>query len=67
MARRQVGVVITPQVANGVIVVVTVVWVGSFVLSIVLPDYRADPEINVIFMGLVGGALALKRRKSRGR
>jgi hypothetical protein len=59
--------VINLKVANGVIIVVTAVWVVSFVVSIVWPDYRADPQINVIFMGLVGGALAVKRRKSKER
>jgi hypothetical protein len=55
--------VITPKIANAVIVVVTVVWVCSFVVSILVPEYRADPQINVIFMGIVGGSLALKARK----
>jgi hypothetical protein len=57
--------VITPRIANGVIIVVTVVWVGSFVVSIFIPEYRADPQINVIFMGIVGGSLALKMRKPK--
>lgn len=56
---------ISPRIANVVIVVVTLVWVCSFVLSIVLPAYRADPQINVIFMGLVGGSLALKSRRPK--
>lgn len=54
---------ITAKIANGVIVVVTMVWVCSFVVSILVPEYRADPQINVIFMGIVGGSLALKARK----
>jgi hypothetical protein len=58
--------VITPQVANGVIIVVTVVWAVSFVVPIVSPGYRADPQVNAIFMGLVGGALALKSRSQEG-
>jgi len=55
--------VVTPRIANAVIVVVTIVWVCSFVLSVVVPEYRADPQISVIFMGIVGGSLALKARK----
>lgn len=55
--------VITPKVANGVIVVVTIVWVCSFIVSVAIPAYRTDPQINVIFMGIVGGSLALKTRK----
>ncbi len=54
---------VTPRIANAVIVVVTIVWVCSFVLSVVVPEYRADPQISVIFMGIVGGSLALKARK----
>lgn len=56
---------ISPRVANAVIIVVTLVWVSSFVLSIIAPEYRADPQINVIFMGLVGGSLALKSRRPK--
>lgn len=54
---------ITPRIANAVIVVVTIVWVCSFVVSIVIPEYRADPQITVVFMSVVGGSLALKSRK----
>lgn len=54
---------ITPRIANAIVVVVTIVWVCAFVASIVVPEYRADPQINVIFMGIVGGSLALKFRK----
>lgn len=56
---------ISPRIANAVIIVVTVVWVCSFVISVVVPEYRADPQINVIFMGIVGGSLALKSRKAK--
>lgn len=56
---------ISPKIANAVIVVVTIVWVCSFVISVVVPAYRADPQINVIFMGIVGGSLALKSRKPK--
>lgn len=54
---------INPRIANAVIVVVTIVWVCSFVVSIVIPEYRADPQITVVFMSVVGGSLALKSRK----
>lgn len=56
---------ISPRIANAVIIIVTLVWVSSFVLSIIVPEYRADPQINVIFMGLVGGSLALKSRRPK--
>jgi hypothetical protein len=58
--------VISPRIANGVIVTVTAVWVLSFLVSIVVPSYRADPQINVIFMGIVGGSIALRGRKKTG-
>jgi hypothetical protein len=55
--------VISPRIANAVIIVVTTVWVCSFVFSIVVPQYRSDPQITVVFMSVVGGSLALKDRK----
>lgn len=58
---------ITPQVANGVIIVVTVVWVVSFVVSIVSPDYRADPQINVIFMAMLAAHWRSRAGKPRER
>lgn len=54
---------ITPRIANAVIIVITIVWVCQFVVSIVVSEYRADPQIHVIFMSIVGGSLALKSRK----
>lgn len=54
---------ISPKIANAVIVVVTVVWVCSFVASIVIPEYRTDPQITMVFMSIVGGSVALKSRK----
>lgn len=54
---------ISPRIANAVIVVVTIVWVCAFILSVVVPEYRSDPQIHVIFMSIVGGSLALKARK----
>ena len=54
---------INPRIANAVIIIVTTVWVCSFVISFMLPEYRADPQINAIFLAIVGGSLALKSRK----
>lgn len=53
---------ISPRLTGAIVIVVTTVWVLSFVATIAVPTYRADPEINVIFMGVVGGALALRKR-----
>ena len=56
---------ISPRLADFVIVVVTIVWVASFIVSIFSGAYKPDPQINVIFMGIVGGAFAIKARKSK--
>lgn len=56
---------ITSRIVDGIIITITVVWVCSFVLSILRPEYRADPQINLIFMSIVGGSVALKFRKSK--
>jgi hypothetical protein len=54
---------ISPTLANVIVVVVTIVWVISFAVSIFSPIYKPDPQINVIFMGIVGGSLALKAKR----
>jgi hypothetical protein len=55
--------VISPKLANIVIVVVTCVWVVSFGVSLFSATYRPDPQINMIFMAVVGGAMALKAKR----
>lgn len=50
-------------VATAIVVVVTVVWFANFVLQFIIPDYQPDVAINGIFMGVVGGAIALSRGK----
>lgn len=57
---------ISAPLANAIVVVVTIVWVISFVVSIFSPVYKPDPQINVIFMGIVGGSLALKAKRGTG-
>lgn len=52
--------VIDPRLANVVIVIVTAVWVTSFAVSLFSTNYHLDPQINGIFMAIVGGAMALK-------
>lgn len=39
-------------------IAVTVVWTLNFLASLAIPGYEAPPEINSIFMGTVGVALA---------
>jgi len=57
--------VISPGLANVIIVVVTGVWVTSFVVALLSATYKPDPQINVIFMAIVGGAMALKARRGQ--
>ena len=54
---------ISIKLANIVIAVVTCVWVISFAVSITSTTYKQDPQINVIFMAIVGGAMALKAKR----
>jgi hypothetical protein len=55
--------VISAGLANVVIVIVTCVWVTSFAVSLMSANYHPDPQINVIFMAIVGGAMALKAKR----
>lgn len=53
--------------ANGIIVVVTVVWVVNFFARFIVPGYQPSEAINAIFMAIVGSVFALKgRRRGRG-
>jgi hypothetical protein len=58
--------VISSTLANAIIVIVTAVWVTSFLVALFTVTYKPDPQINVIFMAIVGGAMALKARKPAG-
>lgn len=49
---------LSPRTANAILVIVTAVWVTSFVVSLLSQSYRPDPQINVIFMAIVGAAWA---------
>lgn len=43
--------------------VVTTIWVANFVAQFVPAlNYTSDPLVHGIFMGIVGGALALTRK-----
>lgn len=48
--------------ANFVVVLVSVVWLANFVAPFLVPGYTSDPQLNLVFMSIVGGALALSRR-----
>lgn len=47
--------------ANSIVILVSIVWAGNFVASVLLPEYQTDSTLNFVFMTIVGGALALKR------
>ena len=56
-----------------VVSVVTVVWVISFGVAILLALTRNDPltnsiflQVNTVFLTIVGGWLALRRRNGNG-
>lgn len=51
---------LSPKLANIIAVIVTAVWVASFVVSLFSVSYKPDPQINVVFMAVVGAAMALK-------
>ncbi len=58
---------ITPRLANIVVIVVTAVWVTSFGLAALRPAYKADPQIHIVFMAVVAGAHTLKSPKRNGK
>lgn len=47
--------------ANSIVILVSIVWAGNFVASVLIPGYQTDSTLNFVFMTIVGGALALKR------
>lgn len=49
--------------AHGVIILVCLVWAVNFAAPFVIQSYVSDPQLNVVFMSIVGGALALSRRR----
>lgn len=51
--------------AHAVIVLVCVVWAANFAAPFVLPTYVSDPQLNLVFMSIVGGALALSRGRTK--
>lgn len=55
---------LSPKLANVIAVIVTAVWVASFVVSLFSTTYKPDPQINVVFMAVVGAAMALKGRSA---
>jgi hypothetical protein len=50
-----------PRLANIVIVVGLVAGTANFVAQFVVDGYKPDQSINLIFMAIVGSAVAFKR------
>lgn len=55
-----------PSLANAVIVLVALVWAVNFFAPLVHPTYSGDPQLNLVFMSIVGGALALRATRRSG-
>jgi hypothetical protein len=54
--------VLSKSVLNAIALIVTIVWVLSFVAQFIPGlEYKSDPQINLIFGTLVGGAFALPK------
>jgi hypothetical protein len=50
------------SVLNAIALIVTCVWVLSFIAQFIPGlEYKSDPQINLIFGTLVGGAFALPK------
>lgn len=49
-----------------VVITVLAVWVANFTAGVVSDSYEPRESINGIFMGIVGGALALPSRRKGG-
>lgn len=48
--------------AYAIMGLVTLVWAVNFAAQFVVEGYQSDPLIHGIFMGIVGGAMALSRK-----
>jgi len=54
------GDLIPSWLSTTVLLVATAVWMVSFGLSLVVEDYRASESINMIFLAVVSGVLAMR-------
>lgn len=53
------------NVARFVVDLVSLAWVANFVAPFFSTTYVAGPQLNVVFMSIVGGALAFSRSRKR--
>lgn len=53
---------ISPKLRNWIAGCVCVIWAMNFIAALIPQlNYKADPTVHVVFMGIVGGAFALSR------
>lgn len=55
---------INKRLGNVVIVLICVIWAANFGAQFIVTNYKPDPTINMIFMGIVGGLFALQSRRT---
>lgn len=53
---------IPKPLASAIIILVSVIWALNFFMQFLVTTYHPDITLNGIFMGIVGGALALSRK-----
>lgn len=58
---------INQRLGYAVIVLICVIWAANFAAQFLVANYKPDPTINMIFMGIVGGLFALQSRKTNNR
>lgn len=46
--------------SNGLAILVSGVWAGSFILGALRPDYRADPAIHGAFLVVLGAVYGVR-------
>ena len=51
---------VPPWLSNGLAVLVSFVWAGSFVLGAVRPGYSADPAVHGAFVIVLGAVYGVK-------
>lgn len=55
------------SIANGIAMVVTLVWAASFAADVLVADYDPNPLIHTIMLAVVGGAVGHSILKNGGR
>lgn len=53
---------IPKPIVSVIAIVVTAVWVGAFVLDVLVPNYEVNPMIHAAFMAIIGMAFTMGRK-----